>query len=164
MLSPLSAPAACAVRRYTSQPEPVSAKISEIVDKIADLTLFETAALVTELKSRLNIKDIAMPVAAAAPAAAPAVGEAAAPAAAAPAAEEKPAEKTEFKVKLEKFDAAAKAKVIREIKNLIPGSNLVEAKKFVESVPKVVRENVPKDEAEKIKATLEAIGATVLLE
>ncbi len=47
-------------------------------------------------------------------------------AAEAPKEAEKPKEKTEFVVKLEKFDAAAKAKVIREIKSLIPGSNLVE--------------------------------------
>ena len=39
--------------------------------------------------------------------------------------------------------------------------NLVEAKKFVESAPKVIKENVPKEEAEKIKATLEALGAVV---
>ncbi|KAJ3039600.1 54S ribosomal protein L12, mitochondrial [Rhizophlyctis rosea] len=101
-----------------------------------------------------------MPVAAAA---APATAAAAAPAAdAAPAKEAKA--QTEFKVKLEKFDAAAKAKIIKEIKGLIPGANLVEAKKFVESVPKVVRENVPKEEAEKIKKQLEALGATVVLE
>ncbi len=45
--------------------------------------------------------------------------------------EEKVAEKTEFNVKLEKFDAAAKAKLIREIKNIIPGINLVEVMDFV---------------------------------
>ncbi|KAI9328726.1 ribosomal protein L7/L12 C-terminal domain-containing protein [Obelidium mucronatum] len=99
-----------------------------------------------------------MPVAAAPAAAAPA---AAAPAAAV---EEKAPEQTEFKVKLEKFDAAAKAKIIREVKNLIPGANLVEAKKFVESVPKVLKENVPKEEAEKLKKLLEDLGATVVLE
>lgn len=73
-------------------------------------------------------------------------------------------EKTEFTIRLEKIDIALKAKVIREIKNLIPGCNLVEAKKFVESVPKVIKESVPKEEAEKIKATLEGFGATVILE
>ncbi|RKO83224.1 ribosomal protein L7/L12 [Blyttiomyces helicus] len=78
--------------------------------------------------------------------------------------QEKPAAKTEFTVKLEKFDAASKAKIIKEIKTLIPGASLVEAKKFVESVPKVIRENVPKDEAEKIKKLLEGLGATVSLE
>ena len=85
------------------------------------------------------------------------------PAAAAPAEEEKPAEKTEFNVKLEKIDATAKAKVIREVKNLA-GLSLVDAKKFVESVPKVLKESVPKEEAEKLKKTLEALGATVQLE
>lgn len=83
--------------------------------------------------------------------------------AAAPAEEEKPAEKTEFNVKLEKIDASAKAKVIREVKNLA-GLSLVDAKKFVESVPKVLKESVPKEEAEKLKKTLEALGATVQLE
>lgn len=134
--------------------------MTEIVDKIAGLTLLETADLVAELKVRLNIQSVAMPVAAAA---APSGSAAAAPAAAAPV-EEKAPERNEFKVKLEKFNADAKAKIIREMKNLLPGANLVEAKKFVESVPKVIRENVPKEEAEKMKATLEALGATVILE
>ena len=62
---------------------------------------------------------------------------------------------------LTSFPATAKAKVIREIKGLVSGMNLVEAKKFVESAPKVIKENVPKEEAEKIKATLEALGAVV---
>lgn len=49
------------------------------------------------------------------------------------------------------------------------GSNFVslfnfQAKKFVESVPKTVKENMPKDDAEKLKKTLEALGATVTLE
>ena len=63
-----------------------------------------------------------------------------------------------------KFDAASKAKVIKEIKALLPGANLVEAKKFVESAPKVVKEGVSKEEAEKIKKVLEAVGATVTLD
>ncbi|KAI8621219.1 60S ribosomal protein L7/L12 [Chytriomyces sp. MP71] len=137
----------------------VAPQISEIVDKIEKLTLIETASLIRELKTRLNIQDIAMPVAAAAPAAAT---PASAPAAAAPV--EEKVEQTEFKVKLEKVDAAAKAKIIREVKNIIPGINLVEAKKFVESVPKVLKENVPKEEAEKLKKMLEELGATVVLE
>ncbi|KAJ3003888.1 UNVERIFIED_CONTAM: hypothetical protein HDU68_005447 [Siphonaria sp. JEL0065] len=146
--------AAIATRNATVAP-----KIAEIVDKIETLTLIETASLIQELKTRLNIQEIAMPAASAAPAAA------AAPvaAAAAPVVEEK-VEQTEFKVKLEKFDSAAKAKIIREVKNLIPGANLVEAKKFVESVPKVLKENVPKEEAEKLKKLLEDLGATVILE
>lgn len=95
-----------------------------------------------------------MPAAAAAPAAATA--DAGAGAAAEP---EKPKEKTVFNVSLTKIDAAQKAKAIREVKALMPGMNLVEAKKFVESLPKVVKENATKEEAEKLAALFKAIGA-----
>ncbi|KAI8988956.1 ribosomal protein L7/L12 C-terminal domain-containing protein [Pilobolus umbonatus] len=132
----------------------VDPKIAAIVDQIEGLTLLQTSELVSQLKTRLNIQDIAMPMSMPA-------GGAAAPAAAAE--EEKPAEKTEFNVKIDKVDAASKAKVIREVKNLA-GLNLVDAKKFVESVPKVLKENLSKEEAEKLKKALEAIGATVILE
>ncbi|GJJ78456.1 large subunit ribosomal protein L7/L12 [Entomortierella parvispora] len=134
----------------------VDPKIVSIVDQISGLTLLQTADLVSLLKVRLNIQEIAMPVGGAA-----APGQAAA---AAPVEEEKVVEKTEFNVKLEKFDAAAKAKLIREIKNIIPGINLVEAKKFVEGAPKVVKEGLNKADAEKLKKTLEDLGATVSLE
>ncbi|CAO3594174.1 unnamed protein product [Absidia cylindrospora] len=122
--------------------------------QIEGLTLLQTSELVSQLKSRLNIQDIAMPVG---------VPMAAAPNGAAAAEEEKPAEKTEFNLKIEKVDATTKAKVIREVKNLA-GLNLVEAKKFVESVPKVLKESINKEEAEKLKKALEAVGATVILE
>ncbi|KAF8640013.1 hypothetical protein AX17_001257 [Amanita inopinata Kibby_2008] len=134
---------------------PADPKISRIVDDISELTLLQAADLVTLLKSRLNIQEIAMP--AAAPASV-------APAAAAEAPEEKPKEKTSFNVKLESFDAAAKAKIIREIKTLVPNLTLIEAKKFVESLPQVLKENMPKDEAEKLKATIEGLGGVVKLE
>lgn len=91
----------------------VDAKISGIVDQIEKLTLLEAADLVSHLKTRLNITEIAMPSASAAPAAAPAAGEADA------AAEEtaKPKEKTVFTLKLTGLkDPTAKAKVIREVK------------------------------------------------
>ena len=84
-----------------------------------------------------------MPVAAAPAGAAGAGGAAAAPEPeeeAAPAA----AEKAIFTVKLESFDAAAKAKVIREVKALL-GCNLVEAKTMVEKAPTILKENVVKD-------------------
>ena len=96
--------------------------------------------------------------AAAAPAAAPAAAaeeaEEAAPAA---------AEKTLFTLKLQAFDAAAKAKIIKEVKGLL-GLSLVDSKKFVESAPKMMKENVPKEEAEKIIATMKELGATVEME
>ena len=54
--------------------------------------------------------------------------------------------------------------MIREIKSLISGINLVEAKKFVEGVRKVIKENVHKEEAEKMKKQLESLVDTVILD
>ncbi|CAJ0553746.1 hypothetical protein HG530_003259 [Fusarium avenaceum] len=145
-------------RRWNStEAAPVNPKIEAIVDQISQLTLLETADLVSSLKSKLNIPD--MPIggfAAAAPAAAPAVEEAeeAAPAA---------AEKTLFTLKLQGFDATSKAKVIKEIKNML-GLSLVDSKKFVESAPKMMKENVPKEDAEKIITAMKELGATVVME
>lgn len=135
-----------------------SAKLEDIVSQISSLTLLETADLVSLLKTRLNITEVAAPAASATPAAA-AGGDAAPAAAAAPA----EAEKSVFNLKLESFDAAAKAKVIREVKAAL-GLNLVDAKKFVESAPKVLKEGVTKEDADKIKKALEAAGAVVKLE
>lgn len=73
------------------------------------------------------------------------------------------AEKTMFNLKLEKFDAAAKPKIIKEIKAML-GLSLVDSKKFVESAPKMMKEGVAKEEAEKIVETLKALGATVVME
>jgi large subunit ribosomal protein L7/L12 len=94
---------------------------------------------------------------AAAPAAAPAAVEEAEEAA--PAA----AEKSVFNLKLVSFDAGSKPKVIKEIKGLL-GLSLVDSKKFVESAPKQMKENVPKEEAEKIIATMKELGAVVEME
>lgn len=88
------------------------------------------------------------------PAAAPVEEEEAAPAA---------QEKTLFTVKLEKFDAGAKPKIIKEIKAML-GLSLVDSKKFVESAPKMMKEGVPKEDAEKIIETMKALGATVVME
>jgi large subunit ribosomal protein L7/L12 len=75
---------------------------------------------------------------------------------------EKPAEKTEFTVQLDGFDAAKKINVIKIVRE-ITGLGLKEAKDLVEGSPKPVKENVSKDEAEKIKAKLEEGGAKVSL-
>ena len=82
--------------------------------------------------------------------AAPAAG------AAAPAAEEK----TEFDVVLTGFDAAAKIKVIKAVRE-IAGLGLAEAKAFVESAPKALKEGVSKEDAENFKKQLEEAGAKV---
>ena len=62
-----------------------------------------------------------------------------------------------------KIDPANKAKVIKEVKTLL-GLILVDSKKFVESAPKVMKESVPKEEAEKMISTLKELGATVTME
>ncbi|KAH8428411.1 mitochondrial 54S ribosomal protein bL12m [Aspergillus melleus] len=138
---------------------PANPKINQIVDQISQLTLLETADLVSTLKTRLNIPDLpvggfAMAPGAGQAAAAPVEEEEAAPAA---------QEKTLFNLKLESIDAASKAKVIKEIKTML-GLSLVDSKKFVESVPKVLKESVPKEDAEKIIETLKAVGAKATME
>lgn len=96
-------------------------------------------------------------------------GFAAAAAPAAPAAVEEeeaaPAkqEKTLFNLKLMSFDAGAKPKIIKEIKSML-GLSLVDSKKFVESAPKLMKEGVPKEDADKIVATLKELGAVVEME
>ncbi|CAA2958476.1 50S ribosomal L7 L12-like isoform X3 [Olea europaea subsp. europaea] len=72
-------------------------------------------------------------------------------------------EKTAFDVKLEKFDASAKLKVIKEIR-AFTDLGLKEAKDLVEKAPVVVKKGVLKDEAEKIVQKLKEVGATVVLE
>jgi large subunit ribosomal protein L7/L12 len=93
-------------------------------------------------------------------------GAAPAAAAAAPAeavAEEKPAEKTEFAVKLEGFDAKSKIKVIKEIR-AITGQGLKEAKETVEKAPVVIKEHLTKEEADELLAKIEKVGGKVKIE
>jgi large subunit ribosomal protein L7/L12 len=72
------------------------------------------------------------------------------------------AEKTEFTVMLEGFDAAKKINVIKVVRE-ITGLGLKEAKELVEGSPKPVKENISKDEAEKFKKQLEDGGAKASL-
>ena len=58
-------------------------------------------------------------------------------------------------MKLNKFDPAKKVAIIKEIKSLVEGMNLVQAKKFVESAPAVVKADIAKDEAEKLSGLWE---------
>jgi len=130
-------------------------KISTIVDQIAQLNLLEVADLNELLKKRLNISDapVMMAGAGAAPAAAPVEEE--------PEEEAAPvAVQTSFTLKLESFAADKKVALIKEIKSNVEGMNLVQAKKFVESAPAIVKADLSKDEAEKLKTVLEGAGAT----
>ena len=71
---------------------------------------------------------------------------------------------TSFTIKLTKFDPTKKVAIIKEIKSLVEGMNLVQAKKFVESAPAVVRADIAKDEADKIKEALIAVGGECVIE
>ncbi|KNZ44060.1 hypothetical protein VP01_953g8 [Puccinia sorghi] len=140
-----------------------SPKIEELVQTISQLSLLEAAELVDALKSRLKITEVAMPVQAAS-STAQASGDKPAAANDKKAEPEKPKEKTVFSLTLTQIDATQKAKVIKEVKTIMPNMNLVEAKKFVESLPKQLKENGTKDEIEKLKKALESVGATVKVE
>ena len=121
-------------------------KLEKIVEDLSGLTILEAAELTKLLESKWGVS-------AAAPVAMAAAGAGAA--AAAPVVEEK----TEFDVIL-KSGGDKKINVIKEVRT-ITGLGLKEAKDLVEAGGKNVKEGVSKDEAEKIKKTLEAAGATV---
>nr|XP_020669862.1 39S ribosomal protein L12, mitochondrial [Pogona vitticeps] len=139
-------------------PKEYPPKIQQLVQDIASLTLLEISDLNELLKKTLRIQDMGfMPTAG--------MRE---PAQAAPVAEEedfpKKQEKLIFTVKLTEIKAAEKVKVIKEVKNILQNVNLVQAKKLVETLPCEIKANVNKEQAETIKAALEAAGGTVVLE
>ena len=120
-----------------------SEKIMNIVEEVKSLTLLELADLVKAVEEEFGVS-----------AAAP-VGVVAVAGAAAPAAEEK----TEFDVVLASA-GDQKLKVVKVVKETL-GLGLKEAKDMVDGAPKTLKEGVSKEEADKIKAALEEVGATV---
>ena len=86
----------------------------------------------------------------------------AAPGAAAAGGGEAAEEKTEFDVILESFDAAAKIKVLKAVRNAT-GLGLGDAKALVEAAPKPIKEGISKDEAEALKKEIEEVGGKVTL-
>lgn len=139
-------------------------KIEDLVQNIGQLSLLEAAELVEALKSRLKITEVAVPVQAVSAGPSQSSPSAGAEAKQQKAEPEKPKEKTVFTLTLLQIDAAQKAKVIKEVKTIMPSMNLVEAKKFVESLPKQLKENGTKEEIDKLKQALESVGATVKVE
>ncbi|RRD96448.1 50S ribosomal protein L7/L12 [Clostridiales bacterium COT073_COT-073] len=119
--------------------------VAEILEAVKELSVLELNELVEAAEAEFGVS------------AAAGVVVAAGAGAAAPAAEEK----TEFDVEL--TDAGAeKIKVIKEVRGLT-GLGLKEAKELVDGAPKMVKEGATKEEAEEIKAKLEAVGAKVTL-
>ncbi len=118
----------------------MSEKITAMVEEIKALSVLELKELVDAICDTFGVS---------------AVAAAAAPAAAAAAVEEK----TEFDVVMTAF-GAEKIKVIKEVRG-ITGLGLAEAKAMVEGVPAKIKEGISKEDAEALKAQLEAVGATV---
>jgi large subunit ribosomal protein L7/L12 len=121
----------------------MSEKIAAMIEEIKGLTVLELSELVHALEDTFGVS-------AAAVAAGPA-------AAAGPVVEEQ----TEFDVVMTGF-GAQKLAVIKEVRG-ITGLGLADAKKLVEGVPAKIKEGVSKEDAEAVKAQLEAAGATVEL-
>ena len=121
----------------------MSEKITAMIEEIKGLTVLELSELVHALEDVFGVSAAAM----AAPAAA-----------AAPAVEEK----TEFDVVLTGFDAAAKIKVIKIVRE-ITGQGLAEAKATVEGTPSTLKEGISKADAEELKAKIEEVGGKVEL-
>ena len=117
--------------------------VQEIIDAVKELTVLELNELVTAAEEAFGVSAAAGVMVAAGPAAA---------------AEE---EKTEFDVELTD-SGAQKIKVIKVVRE-VTGLGLKEAKDFVEAVPKVLKEALPKEEADELKAKLEEAGAKVTI-
>ena len=124
------------------------ADLKTIADQLANLTVKEVSELATILKDEYGIEPAAAAVAVAA---APGAGDGDGGA----------EEKTDFDIMLNSA-GAAKLAVVKEVKNLL-GVGLKEAKDLVDGAPAVIKEGVPKAEAESIKAALEGAGAEVEL-
>ena len=121
-----------------------SEKVTAMIEEIKALSVLELSELVHALEETFGVS-------AAAVAAGPAAG----------AAVEEVEEKTEFDVVMTDF-GAEKIKVIKEVRG-ITGLGLADAKALVEGVPAKIKEGISKDDAEALKAQLEAVGAKVEL-
>ena len=120
----------------------------QILEAIASMTVLEVSELVKAMEEKFGVS-AAAPVAVAAAGAAPG-GAAAAPV----------EEKTEFTVILKAYDDSKKIAVIKEVR-AVTELGLKEAKDLVEGAPRPIKENIPKEEAEKIKKSVTDAGGTV---
>jgi large subunit ribosomal protein L7/L12 len=130
----------------------MSAKTDEILESLKSLSLLEASELVKQIEEAFGVSAAASAgVVMAAPGAAAGGGGG-----------EAAEEKTEFDVILESFDAAAKIKVLKAVRNAT-GLGLGDAKALVEAAPKPVKEGISKDEAEALKKEIEEVGGKVTL-
>ncbi|UYV83734.1 MRPL12 [Cordylochernes scorpioides] len=135
-------------------------KIQKIVDDIANLTLVEAADLNELLQKTLNIKDAPMM----------AMGMSASGDGKKEVASKEEEEVDQFAaaatytVHLNGYDPPKKITIVKEIRKLIEGLNIAQARQFVEELPQPIKGNLSKDDAEKLKNELEALGAQCTIE
>lgn len=129
----------------------MSAKTDEILESLKSLSLLEAAELVKQIEEAFGVS-----------AAATAGVVMAAPGAEAGGAAEPEEEQTEFAVHLESFEASAKIKVLKAVREAT-GLGLAEAKGLVEKAPTLVKDGLPKEAAEDLKKKIEAVGGKVEL-
>lgn len=123
-----------------------SKNVEKVLEVIGGMSMLEVADLIEGIKEQYGVSDI-MPMAAA-------------PAAAAAAPEQE--EKSQYKVTLQE-GGAEKVKVIKALRQVVPTLTLTDAKKAVEGAPTVIAEAASKEDADKMKKTLEEAGAKVQL-
>ena len=124
-------------------------KKEDVIEWLSNQSVLDIAGLVKDLEEKWGVSAAAAPMAVAMPAGGGDVGSAA-------------EEKTEFDVILESFDAAAKIKVLKVVRNAT-GLGLGDAKTLVESAPKTVKEGIAKADAETLKKEIEEAGGKVTL-
>ena len=130
----------------------MSAKTDEILDSLKQLSLLEASELVKQIEEAFGVSAAASAgVVMAAPGAAAAAGGS-----------EAEEEKSEFDVVLEGFEASAKIKVLKAVREAT-GLGLGDAKAMVEAAPKTIKEGIGKDEAENLKKAIEEAGGKVTL-
>ena len=123
----------------------MSATTDQILQSLKTLSLLEASELVKQIEEAFGVS---------------AAASAGVVMAAAPAAAEAAEEQTEFDVMLDSFDAAAKIKVLKAVRE-VTGLGLGEAKALVESAPCAIKEGIAKGEAESIKKAVEEVGGKV---
>jgi large subunit ribosomal protein L7/L12 len=129
----------------------MSKKTDDILDSLKTLSLLEASELVKQIEDAFGVS-----------AAASAGVVVAAGAAAGGAAAEAAEEQTEFDVVLESFDASAKIKVLKAVREAT-GLGLGDAKAMVEAAPKTIKEGIAKNDAEALKKAIEEVGGKVSL-
>ncbi|XP_004486506.1 uncharacterized protein [Cicer arietinum] len=132
-------------------------KVERIADELLNLNRFERHDFTVLWRLKMGLDRYGAPVAGPGPLGPSLSGPAAADATAAS------AEKTAFDIKLEKYDSAAKIKIIKEVRSFTD-LGLKEAKDLVEKVPCVLKKGLTKEEANPIIDKLKELGATVVLE